>query len=79
MGIREIAIADAAAAVAFAHGAWDHIRSACLRASRVHLYLAGPAGLALLPGHRWNRMRPTVVYEDVQGPAMYEQAFTVEA
>lgn len=29
----------------------------------IHLFLAAPAGLALLLGHRWNALRPTVVYE----------------
>ncbi|MFE5286044.1 hypothetical protein ACFRAQ_13870 [Nocardia sp. NPDC056611] len=28
-----------------------------------------PMGLALLLGHRWNRLRPTVVYEDVNNTA----------
>ena len=30
-------------------------------ADRIHLFLATPAGLALLVGHRWNALRPTVV------------------
>ena len=46
---------------------------------RVHLFLAGPLGLALLLGHRWNRERPTVVYEDVQNELTYEAAFTLDA
>ncbi|WP_406381362.1 hypothetical protein OHU25_51375 [Streptomyces sp. NBC_00117] len=36
-------------------------------------------GLAVLLGHRWNRLRPTVMYEDVRTAQGYEPAFTVEA
>lgn len=78
-GIRDNAIPDAKAAAAFAQGCRDAARKACRRNTRIHLFLAGPMGLALLLGHRWNRLRPTVVYEDVQGPAIYEKAFTVDA
>jgi hypothetical protein len=35
-------------------------------------------GLALLLGHRWNRIAPTVVYEDLAALG-YEAAFTVSA
>jgi len=38
-----------------------------IRPHRVHLFLAMPAGLALLLGHLWDRMPETQVYED-QGP-----------
>ena len=38
---------------------------------RVHLFLDDPDGLALLIGHRWNRVAPTVVYEDL-GHLSYE-------
>ena len=30
---------------------------------QIHLFLAVPGALALLLGHRWNALRPTVVYE----------------
>jgi hypothetical protein len=35
-------------------------------------------GLALLLGHRWNRIAPTVVYEDLAALG-YEAAFRVSA
>jgi len=35
-------------------------------------------GLALLLGHRWNRVAPTTIYEDIQA-AGYEAAFTITA
>ncbi|GAB3430160.1 SAVED domain-containing protein [Actinophytocola sediminis] len=78
-GIRDNAIPDAGTAAAFAQGCRDAVRMACRRNTRIHLFLAGPMGLALLLGHRWNRLRPTVVYEDVQGRAVYEKAFTIDA
>jgi len=78
-GIRDNAIPDAGTSAAFAQGCRDAVRKACSRNTRIHLFLAGPMGLALLIGHRWNRLRPTVVYEDVQGPTVYEKAFTIDA
>jgi hypothetical protein len=35
-------------------------------------------GLALLLGHRWNRVAPTTVYEDLSALG-YEAAFTISA
>ncbi|UMP01271.1 SAVED domain-containing protein [Amycolatopsis sp. EV170708-02-1] len=46
-------------------------------AEAVHLYLAGPGGLALLLGHRWNRTRTTVVYEHLGAGLGYTPAFTI--
>ncbi len=47
--------------------------------SCVHLFQAGPMGLGLLLGHRWNRVAPTLVYEDLGQSRGYEQAFHVDA
>lgn len=44
----------------------------------VHLFLAGPMGLSLLLGHRWNHVAPTIVYEDLAALG-YQPAFTVSA
>jgi len=43
---------------------------------QVHLFLAAPAGLALLLGHTWNRVAPTTVWEDI-GIGGYERAYSV--
>lgn len=48
-------------------------------AERIHLFLAGPGGLALLLGHRWNRLRPTTIYEHLGVGRGYTPAFEVEA
>jgi hypothetical protein len=45
----------------------------------VHLFLAGPGGLTLLLGHRWNRVAPTFVYEDLATGRGYVAAFTIAA
>ena len=45
----------------------------------VHLFLAGPMGLALLLGHRWNRVAATVVYEDLGASTGDVDAFTISA
>jgi CBASS immunity sensor of nucleotide second messenger signals len=78
-GAKDNAIPDAAAAVALAVGIRDTVRQASRNNPRVHLFLAGPLGLALLLGHRWNRVKPTVPYEDVQNELTYEAAFTLDA
>ncbi|MGQ9349405.1 hypothetical protein DQP55_23110 [Mycolicibacterium sp. GF69] len=46
-------------------------------AERLHLFLIGPLGLAVLMGHHWNRVPTTLVYEHL-GPQGYEHAFTVD-
>jgi hypothetical protein len=43
----------------------------------VHLFLACPGALAMFLGHRWNRVAPTVIYEDLKDS--YQGAFTVAA
>jgi SMODS-associated and fused to various effectors sensor domain len=43
----------------------------------VHLFLACPATLALMIGHRWNRVAETTAYEDLG--SSYQPAFTVSA
>jgi hypothetical protein len=78
-GAKDGSIADSAAANALAVGIRDYLRRATRTTPRIHLFLAGPMGLALLLGHRWNRLRPTVVYEDVRTVQGYEAAFAVEA
>ena len=44
---------------------------------RIHLFLAGPGGLALLLGHRWNRTRQSIVYEHLAVGRGYTTAFTI--
>ncbi|MDX3760106.1 MULTISPECIES: SAVED domain-containing protein [Streptomyces] len=78
-GAKDRSIPDSAAANALAIGIRDVVRRATRTASRIHLFIAGPMGLALLLGHRWNRLRPTVVYEDVRTAQGYEVAFTIQA
>jgi hypothetical protein len=62
------------------HGIRDEMRSLLREtgARRIHLFLAAPAGLALLLGHRWNRIAPTVVYEDL-GLDGYEPGYDITA
>jgi hypothetical protein len=80
-GADDRAVADAGQAVAYAQQIRDRVRQELDRrpAQRVHLFLAGPGGLALLLGHRWNRIRPTVVYEHLGPGRGYIPAFTVDA
>ncbi|WP_043686581.1 SAVED domain-containing protein [Streptomyces xylophagus] len=78
-GAKDNSIPDAATANALAVGIRDVLRTASHGASRIHLFQACPMGLALLLGHRWNRLRPTVVYEHVATEDVYEAAFTVDA
>lgn len=47
--------------------------------ARIHLFLAGPATLALFLGHRWNALRPTTVYEHIGAGLGYAAAFNIDA
>jgi len=78
-GAKDNSVPSAAVANALAIGIRDTLRRASRGAPRIHLFQAGPMGLALLLGHRWNRLRPTVVYEDVATERIYEKAFTIDA
>lgn len=73
---KDTAVLDPAAAVALAVGIRDVARRAAA-GRHVHLFQAAPLGLTLLLGHRWNRVGPTHVYEDLN-PG-YERAFTIQA
>jgi hypothetical protein len=76
-GARDSSIGTPEDAVALAVGIRDAARRAA-HGNRVHLFLAGPMGFAVLLGHRWNRVAPTIVYEDLASLG-YETAFTVSA
>ncbi|WP_405430563.1 SAVED domain-containing protein [Streptomyces anulatus] len=78
-GPKDRSVLDSPAANALAVGVRDALRRPSHATSRIHLFLACPMGLALLLGHRWNRLRPTVVYEDVSTAQVYEPAFFVQA
>lgn len=78
-GPKDDAIPDAAAANALAVGIRDVLRRVCRTHPTIHLFQAGPQGLALLLRNRWNRLRPTTVYEDVNSQQVYEKAFVVNA
>lgn len=77
-GPRDNAVAGPEQACALAVGLRDAARRAAHGCPRVHLFLAVPMGLAVLLGHRWNRVAPTIVYEDLAALG-YEAAFTVSA
>ncbi len=77
-GPRDDAVTSPEDACALAIGIRDAVRRVVRGHPRVHLFLACPMGLALLLGHRWNRVAPTVVYEDLAALG-YEAAFTVSA
>jgi SMODS-associated and fused to various effectors sensor domain len=46
-------------------------------ARRLHLFLTVPHGLALLLGHIWDRMPPTLLYEDLGAGNAYQPAFLI--
>jgi hypothetical protein len=77
-GPRDNAVAGPEQACALTVGLRDAARRAARGCTQVHLFLAAPMGLALLLGHRWNRIAPTVVYEDLAALG-YEAAFRVSA
>jgi hypothetical protein len=68
-GAHDQSVAGAGQAVAYAQALRNAVRAHLESepSDRVHLFLAGPGGLALLLGHRWNCVAPTTVYEHL-GP-----------
>lgn len=79
-GADDQAVATAGQAVAYAQVIRDLVRRELEQSpyfERIHLFLAGPGGLALLLGHRWNRVRTTIVYEHLGAGRGYTPAFTV--
>lgn len=81
-GADDQAVENAGQAVTYAQKVRDLIRQELERhpeAVRIHLFLAAPGGLALLLGHRWNRVRPTIVYEHLGMGRGYAPAFRVDA
>ncbi|WP_329012041.1 SAVED domain-containing protein [Streptomyces sp. NBC_00690] len=78
-GPKDRSVLDSPAANALAVGIRNALRRPARTTPRIHLFLACPMGLALLLGHRWNRLRPTVVYEDVSTAQVYEPAFFIQA
>jgi CBASS immunity sensor of nucleotide second messenger signals len=75
--VRDDIVGGAAEAIALAIGIRDIARHAARTSPRLHLFLACPAGLALLLGHRWNRLTTTDVYEDLISE--YTRAYTISS
>lgn len=80
-GAHDQSVAGAGQAVGYAQALRNAVRAQLESepSNRVHLFLAGPGGLALLLGHRWNCVAPTTVYEHLGPGRGYVQAFTVDA
>ena len=80
-GPSPVAIPDSPTAAATAVAVRDAVRD-LLRttsATRIHLFLATPGALAMLLGHRWNAMRPTIVYEHLGTGNGYAPTFLIAA
>ncbi len=79
-GARAESVPDGPTAAAMALAVRDAVRAHLDSATdEIHLFLAAPAGLALLLGHRWNALRPTVVYEHLGTGKGYARTFRVPA
>lgn len=77
-GISDQAIGDAATALAFAVAVRNTVSELARGHDRVHLFLAGPLGISVLLGQRWNRVKATTVYEDLVDDG-YAPAFHISA
>lgn len=74
------AVADGQVAAAIAQQVRNIMRDELeAETQRLHLFMAAPAGLALLLGHRWNALRPTIVYEHLGVGRGYVATFVVPA
>lgn len=75
-GASNQSIPDGPTATALAAAARDVVRAELsATTNHIHLFLAAPAGLALLLGHRWNALRPTTVYEHLGTARGYSATF----
>lgn len=70
------AVNTPAAANGLAVAIRDTVRRNQNSAERIHLFIAGPVGAALLLGHHWNKIARTLIYEHVRCD-VYAHAFTV--
>ncbi|WP_185792127.1 SAVED domain-containing protein [Actinoallomurus bryophytorum] len=80
-GDHDQSVAGPGQAVTLAQELRNQVRTELERqpADRIHLFQACPCALALLTGHRWNRVARTLVYEDLGAGHGYLPAFTVSA
>ena len=78
-GAHDQTVRNARHAASIARAARDAVRRLVGEhsAERLHLFLAVPGGLALLLGHRWNRIATTVPYEHLGPGAGYIPTFTI--
>jgi hypothetical protein len=76
-GFGRDAVADDSAARGLAVAAVDAIRrnARTRKPVRVHLFQCGPLALSVLIGHSWNRMPPTMLYEDLNSAELYAPTF----
>lgn len=70
------AVASGGHAVTYAQSIRDFVRDKA-GSRTTHLYMAAPAGLALLAGHFWNHTPPTQLYEPIGSGLGYEPAFLI--
>jgi hypothetical protein len=79
-GARADSVPDGPTAAALALAIRDTVRTHVdSTTDEIHLFLAAPAGFTLLLGHRWNALRPTVVYEHLGAGKGYARTFRVPA
>lgn len=75
-GVGPVSVVDAAWANSWVTALQDALIAKVREtdATRIHLFMAGPAGVALLLGHRWNVLPSVTVYEH-QGGVNYAPRF----
>jgi hypothetical protein len=56
----------------------NRVRASVRGVDKIHLFQMGPLGLAVLLGHHWSRLRPTYVYEHIDGDE-YVRSFQIDA
>ncbi len=76
-GASRDSVPSAAHARGLAQALLDQARSGSRDAGRLHLFQAQPNALAMMLGHIWNRVPPTLVYEDLN-PG-YQATFEIAA
>ena len=78
-GPGQSAVKDAGHAVGLAEAIATQLRADLqAHSGAVHLFIAGPLPLALLVGHRWNRIPSTQLYDDLGPGKGYTPTFTLD-
>jgi len=78
-GVGQNSVRDPGHGVSLADSIASQLRADGRGHAMVHFFIAGPMPLALLIGHRWNRIPTTQLYDDLFPNPGYAPTFTIDS